>query len=81
MKRSPANAERCGTAEFQRRLRRHRLHVRDTAHAIRAKDFLLLGHGVIETLKAPFVNVKVLSIVIPGAVEEGLTFSLTTVEA
>ena len=30
---------------------RHRLDVRNTAHAVRAKDFLLLGHGLIETLK------------------------------
>ena len=42
---------RRGTAKFQRRLRRHRLHVRDTAHPVRAKDFLLLSHGLIETLE------------------------------
>jgi hypothetical protein len=49
---------RRSASEFQRRLRRNRLNVRNTAYAIGAKDFLLLGHGLIETLKARFVNAK-----------------------
>jgi hypothetical protein len=52
---------RRGAAKFQRRLRRHRLHVCDTSHAISSKNFLPLGHGLIETLETQFVNGKVLS--------------------
>ena len=52
---------RGGAAKFQRGFRRDRLDVRDAAHAIRSKNFLLLGHGLIETLKARFVNGKLSS--------------------
>ena len=48
----------CGTTKSQRSLRRDRFHVRDAAHAISAKNFPLLSHGVIETLKERFVNGK-----------------------
>src|SRR5207244_7930240 len=40
--------------------RRDRLHVRHTADAVCSKNFLLLGHGLIETLERSFVNGKVL---------------------
>jgi len=43
---------RGGTSEFQRRFGRHRLNVRDTPHAIGSKNFLMLSHGVIETLES-----------------------------
>jgi len=46
-------------AKLQCRLRRHGFHVRDTAHTVCAKYLLLLGHRLIETLKARFVNAKV----------------------
>jgi len=67
--------ERRRAAEFQRSFRRDRLDVRDAANAISTENFLLLGHGLIETLEWQFVNGKLLSIVIPSAVEEPLTFS------
>ena len=47
---------RGGAPEFESGLGCDRLHVRDTAHAVRAKNLLSLGHGLIETLKARFVN-------------------------
>ena len=37
-----------------------RLHVRNAAHPIRSKNFLLFGHRLIETLERCFVNGKVL---------------------
>jgi hypothetical protein len=42
---------RRSTPKFQSRLSRYRLNVRDTPHAVRAKNLFLLGHGVIETLE------------------------------
>jgi hypothetical protein len=47
---------RGSASKFQRR---HRLDVGDAAHAVCAKNFLLLGHGVIETLESQFVNGKI----------------------
>jgi len=38
-------------SKFQRRLSCHRLDVCNAAHAIVAKDFLLLDRGLIETLE------------------------------
>ena len=36
---------RGGASEFQRRLGGDRLDIRDAAHAVRSKNFLLLRHG------------------------------------
>ena len=57
---------RRSASKLQRCFRGNRLHVGNTADAIRAKDFLLLGHRLIETLKARFVNAKFWSAKAPG---------------
>jgi hypothetical protein len=68
---------RGGATKLQGCFGRDRFNVGNTADAVSPENFLLLGHGVIETLEGQFVNGKLLSIVIPSAVEEPLTFSLT----
>jgi len=40
-----------GAAQFQRCLGRNRLHIGDPADAVRSENFLVLGHGLIETLE------------------------------
>jgi len=49
---------RRSAAKLLCRLRRYRLHVRNTTHTVCAKYLLLLGHGLIETLESQFVNGK-----------------------
>ncbi len=49
---------RRGTTQFQRCLSRDWLDIGDTANAISTENFLLLGHGLIETLESQFVNGK-----------------------
>src|SRR4030095_3321077 len=51
----------CGSAtQLQGCLGRDRLHVRNTANPISPENFLLLSHGLIETLETSLVNGKVL---------------------
>ena len=40
-----------GATQFQRCLRRDRLRIGNAADAVSSENFLLLGHGVIETLE------------------------------
>jgi len=41
-----------GATQLQRCLRRDRLHIGNAADAVRSEDFLMLGHGPIETLES-----------------------------
>jgi hypothetical protein len=43
---------RRSAAKLQCRLRRYRLHVRNTTHTVCAKYLLLFGHRLIETLES-----------------------------
>src|SRR4029434_9672174 len=57
---------RGSATQLQGCLGRDRFHVRNTANPISPENFLLLSHGLIETLETSLVNGKVLILHIAG---------------